>query len=225
MNRNHEPSGTVLGPQFVKNPWPAPNSDRIKAITTDGPGLADLWEASPILRDDPEPQTAAIVEALFPGNPLLCCGWRRHQFDTRPRTNWHKLHELQFIVSSPMTARQGMTQEGKLSAHTLENTGPRRFLVVEFDTAAIDDQAALLLHLAEFAPMALALHSGGKSLHGWFYCADCPDEILGDFMRSAAELGADTATFNRSQFVRMPDGKRESGQRQTVFFFNPEVVE
>ena len=31
--------------------------------------------------------------------------------------------------------------------------------------------AALLLHLAEKAPLALAVYSGGKSLHGWFYCS------------------------------------------------------
>jgi len=36
--------------------------------------------------------------------------------------------------------------------------------------------AALLLHLAEKVPLALAVHSGGKSLHGWFYCAEVPEE-------------------------------------------------
>ena len=141
------------------------------------------------------------------------------------RLNWHKLDGLQFIVPSPMTVRRARTKERKLSAHTLNNTGPRRFLVVEFDSGTIDSQAALLLHLAESAPLALAVHSGGKSLHGWFYCAGCDDETLHAFMRTAAELGADPATFdNRSQFVRMPDGVREDGKRQTVFFFNPEVV-
>ena len=36
--------------------------------------------------------------------------------------------------------------------------------------------AALLLHLAEKAPLALAVYSGGKSLHGWFYCAGIAEE-------------------------------------------------
>ena len=84
--------------------------------------------------------------------------------------------------------------------------------------------AALLLHLAEKAPLALAVHSGGKSLHGWFYCADVPEEkILGVF-NYAVSLGADRANWTRSQFARMPDGLRENGRRQTVYFFNPEVV-
>ena len=212
-------------PPLTRGNWPAPNPQRIEAVTDCGFGLADLWEESPHLRDSSEPQTDAIVTALFPGNPLLCCGWARHRFDTRQRKNWHKLESLQFIVPSPMRARTGRTKAGKLSAHTLDTTGPRRFLVVEFDSGTIDAQAGLLLHLAESAPLALAVHSGGKSLHGWFYCVGCDDETLDAFMRTAAELGADPATFsNPSQFVRMPDGVREDGKRQTVYFFNPEVA-
>ena len=43
-------------------------------------------------------------------------------------------------------------------------------------------------------------------------------------MRYAVSLGADRATWTRSQFVRMPDGTRDNGKRQTVYFFNPEVL-
>ena len=80
------------------------------------------------------------------------------------------------------------------------------------------------MHLAERAPLALAVHSGSKSLHGWFYCVGQSEERLRDFMRYAVMLGADPATWTRCQFVRMPDGMRDNGKRQTVYFFNPEVV-
>ena len=92
---------------------------------------------------------------------------------------------MQLIVPSPMTARTGRTQEGKVSEHTLENTGPRRFLVIEQDTGTVDEQAAVLLHLAEHAPLALAVHSGSKSIHGWFYCEGKREERLRVFMRYA----------------------------------------
>jgi hypothetical protein len=121
---------------------------------------------------------------------------------------------------SPMTARTGRTQESKQSAHTLESTGSRRFLVIEQDKGTLDDQAAVLLHLAARAPLALGVHSGSKSIHGWFYCAGQTEERLEHFMRYAVSLGADRATWTRSQFVRMPDGTRENGKRQTVYFFN-----
>jgi hypothetical protein len=134
------------------------------------------------------------------------------------------LAALQLIVPSPMTARLGRTQDGTQSAHTLEATGARRFLVIEQDRGTIDEQAAVLLHLAARAPLALAVHSGSKSIHGWFYCAGQTEERLERFMRYAVSLGADRATWTRSQFVRMPDGTRENRKRQTVYFFNPEVV-
>jgi hypothetical protein len=157
----------------------------------------------------------------------------------------YKLQDLQFIVPSPMIASQGLTREGKLSAHALSNTGPRRFLIVEFDFDASNSNeearllerfaaegrdvrdlcAALLLHLAEKAPLALAMHSGGKSLHGWFYCSGVPEEQVWRFFRYAVSLGADRANWTPSQFARMPDGLRENGRRQTVYFLNPEVAE
>ena len=72
--------------------------------------------------------------------------------------------------------------------------------------------------------MALAVHSGNRSLHGWFYCAGVPEEAVRRFMEYAVSLGADAATWARSQFVRMPDGLRNKNSRQSVFFLNPGVV-
>ena len=225
--------------------WPPRNFQLIEAVADTGNGLADLWEGSPVRLDSNEPNTNQIIDLLFPGNPLLCCGWSRHRFDTRARTQWYKLQDLEFIVPSPMTARQGLTREAKLSAHAFSNTGLRRFLVVEFDFDGSNSAeearllerlaaeqrdvrdlcAALLLHLAEKAPLALAVHSGGKSLHGWFYCAGVPEETVWHTFQYAVSLGADRASWTPSQFARMPDGLRENGSRQTVYFFNPEVLQ
>ena len=224
--------------------WPERHYKTIEQIATTGGGLVDLWEASPFRLETNKPRTAEILDALFPGHPLLCCGWNRHRFDTRPRNRWHKLHELQFIVPNPMTASRGLTKTRKVSAHALSITGARRFLIVEFDFDSNnspgegcllgrlaregrdvrDLSAALLLHLAEKAPLALVVYSGGKSLHGWFYCADVPEEKVWRFFRYAVSLGADRANWNPSQFARMPDGLRKNGKRQAVHFFNPAVV-
>jgi hypothetical protein len=122
------------------------------------------------------------------------------------------------------TRIHGLTQEGKQSAHALSITGPRRFLVVEFDQGHVDEHAALLLHLAEFAPLTMAVHSGGKSIHGWFARQDRSGSLLRRFMRYAVSLGADHATWCKSQFVRMPDGLRANGRRQTVLYFDPATI-
>ena len=199
--------------------WPSVNAEQRSAIIRDGGGLADLWECSPIRIEDNDRHTEDIVDALFPGNPLLCFGQSNSIFATKPREEWRgRLADLQLIVPSPMTSLMGLTKDGKQSEHSLNNTGPRRFLVCEFDTGTTDDHAALLLHLAGIAPLCCAVHSGGKSLHGWFLVAGQPDDKVLKFFRYAVSLGADKATWTRSQFVRMPDGVRDNGKRQTVHF-------
>jgi hypothetical protein len=205
--------------------WPKIIQEKRKALIASTGGLADLRENSPIHYKDAEPHTEEIIDRLFPGNPLLCCGSSNSNFNTRPREDWRgSLLRLQLIVPSPMSALTGKTKDGRTSAHTLENTGPRRFLVVEQDSGTADEQARVLLHLASKAPLALAVHSGRHSIHGWFYCHGQPEERLRTFMRHAVEIGADPATWTRSQFVRMPDGTRQNGARQAVYYFNPEVL-
>lgn len=206
--------------------WPRLNIERREAVIRDSGGLPDLWELSPIRLHDNEPCTEEIVDRFFPGNPLLCCGEANSVFDTQSRDQWRgQLAAMQFIVPSPMTAETGLTKDGKPSAHALSNTGARRFLVVEFDTGAGDEHAALLIHLAGYAPLVCAVHSGNKSLHGWFYVHGQPEDKVLRFFRYAVSLGADPVTWTRSQFVRMPDGARDNGKRQTVFFLSFKPME
>ena len=210
---------------------------------------------TPTMTDRPfGSHTECIIDALFPGNPLLCVartdGRSAGDFATRRRTVWRgRLSRCALMVPSPMARVYGRTQAGRLSQHALEAVGPRRFLVVEFDFSekardgltesewapwvrawraagigVADACAALLVHLAHYAPLALAVHSGGRSIHGWFYSAGKFDRELRPFMAYAHALGADPVTWSRHQFVRVPDGARENGRRQTVYFFNPEVI-
>jgi len=98
--------------------------------------------------------------------------------------------------------------------------------VVESDSGlSADEQAGVLWHLAERsnAPLALAVHSGGKSVHGWFRCDGVDDLLLARWFLYACTLGADPRTWFPEQFVRMPDGKRDTGERQCVMYFNPEA--
>ena len=207
--------------------WPEFNEEQRGAVIAEaGCELMDLWESSPIRFSDKRSHTEEIIDALVPGNPLLCCGKTQADFDTKPRSKWRgELPQQQFIVPSGMIKWVGQTQAGKESAHSLEATGPRRFLVIEQDRGSIDEQVAVLWHLACRAPLALAVHSGGKSIHGWFYSHGQDEEkVLRPFMRLAVSLGACRSTWTKSQFVRMPDGRRGDGTRQNVYYFRPEVV-
>jgi hypothetical protein len=81
--------------------------------------------------------------------------------------------------------------------------------------------AALLWHLSQYAPLVLVVWSGGKSSHGWFNVAEIAETEQRAFMEYGCALGADSATWTRCQLVRLPEGLRPNGNRQTVEFFNP----
>jgi hypothetical protein len=203
--------------------WPTVNQEQRKTVIIEaGVGLVDLWGQSPIRFVDSSSHAEEVIDCLFPGNPWLCCGRSNDAFATRRREQWRgRLAGLQLIVPSPMTGRIGITQDGKVSEHSLNNTGPRRFLVVEADSGNADEQAAILVHLGKTLPLSLVVHSGRKSLHGWYFVAGRSEETLRAFMGRSVALGADRATWTRSQFVRLPGGARDNGNPQAVLFFDP----
>ena len=166
---------------------------------------------------------------------------------TKPREFWRRREsDFQFIVANPMIKETGVTTEGRESQRCIDNTGPRAYVVIEFDIAesgnwaryvrdwrnrkitTIDANVALIVELGTKGlprlPLAMAVYSGGKSLHAWYPCAGLGDDQVKPFMARAVRLGADKATWTRCQFVRMPDGTRDNGNRQRVHYFAPDVI-
>jgi hypothetical protein len=243
------PDGSLLSSLPPPRAWPQADAQLITNQIEDGRRLVDLIKGSPVKFDDAKAScTEEIIDLLFPGNPLLCVGKSHYLFATRRREIWRRhLARFPFIVPNPMLDYVGRTAEGNWSEHTKEQTSsPRLYLVVEFDFAEFgrdgqtpscwaplvrewrergitvaDVCAALHLHLAKELPLVCVTHSGGKSLHGWYYVFDRHPAALRRFMEHAVRLGADRATWTRSQFVRIPDGLRENGKRQRVFYFDP----
>jgi len=234
MGRN---SGGLGGPPRPPTPkaWPATDPALIAQVAgEEAVSLSDWIDASP---EDPRAMvsradmTERVVDALFPGNPLICVATSTWRFSTVPREKTcGKLHKCALIVPSPMSAKTGITQDGKVSEHSLDNTGPRRWLVIDLDsTGDFDAQACVIRKLARMAPLALIVQSGGKSLHAWFWAFGTHEKLLQDFMRYACALGADHLLMTRSQFARMPGGVRIDKERtdptyrrcQEVCYFNP----
>lgn len=210
----------VYSGQTVRNPrWSQFNPELRAAIVQAGPSLAELSEASPVRFD--APAADEVMRQLYQPDDLLCCGWEKNRFDTRPFGDWREFGSMRYVVPSPMRALRGKTQTGKLSAKANSNAGPRRFLVVEYDSGSTDEHSALAFHLAKFAPLVLCVFSGGKSLHSWFNVASWTEEAQTKFFNYAVSTGADRALWTISQFTRMPDGLHASGARQTVHFFDP----
>jgi hypothetical protein len=223
--------------------WSPRNPVAVAAIAAQCPSLIELVSFSPEKINFCGPsRTEEIIDSLFPNNPWLCVGRSTYHFNTMRREEWRgHLGDRSLIVPSPMSAERGRTKQGKLSHHTEENTGPRRFIIIEFDRGSLDQQAALLWHLATYAPLAMVVFSGSKSCHGWFFCAGQPEDKLQRFFDYAHSLGADDAMWSRFQFARLPDGRRSDAKigdalkavgienvpagRQAILYFKPEVIQ
>src|SRR4030095_1406992 len=141
-----------------------------------------------------------ILDAVFRESSLLCLGQSPKRMSTEPREDWRgRSSEESLIVPSPMWIPEGRNKKGRMSPRCENNTGRRRFLIIEFDRASLDEQAALLWHLAGYAPLALAVFSGSRSIHGWFFCEGQPEDKLRRFFDYAVSLGADPAMWTRCQ--------------------------
>ena len=112
--------------------WPAvDNAARVAIVAQHDGAAVELWERSPVRFDDDSSHTEEIIDALFPGHPLICVADGPETAVTGPRESSRgRLGSKGLIVPSPMTKLTGINQEGKESARCLDNTGPRRFLVV-----------------------------------------------------------------------------------------------
>jgi hypothetical protein len=196
----------------------------------------------------------ALEGADLEDDPLICAGPKTNFMRTARLSQWDRsLRNQTFIVPSPMTKVQGFNLDGELSWRCLDNTGERLYLVIECDIrrsapgepespwdsllkawaqkdiTIADGNAAILWKLSEWLPLALVVHSGSVSSHGWFPCRGVNEHELRKFMRNAVLLGADPVTWTRCQPVRMPEGIRWEDKyppvRQRVHYFDPQTVE
>src|ERR1039458_2032822 len=82
-----QPKGNAAPVPSVSK-WPKRSEEQRAAIIRDGYGLVDLWGVTIARIEDSTQHTEEIIDRLFPGNPLLCCGKSSQEFDTRPRGDW-----------------------------------------------------------------------------------------------------------------------------------------
>ena len=233
------------------NGFPDCDMDSVRALVKNGVSLDDLKKRSPV----PEPKQNEVLASLFKPKELLCVGrmvYTPEIYSFPENTAQWSFSGAQFIVPSPMSATRGLTKDGKLSVRSDSNTGPRRWLVIECDFEITDVEslgvrstfdlcASVLWKLSEYRPLVLVVSSGSRSLHGWFPVqANEPETLetskLWKFMALACKFGADSKTWTKCQWLRMPGGIRreKNGQIsngpdgcpivQEIVYFNPDAA-
>lgn len=241
--------------------WPMADATAMHARAADAgdevAGLYDLAERSPVERLHWEADD--WLAAMLPGAAWVClAGDHPATARTKRGLEWSfgPASECGLMVPAPMLAAVGSRLDGQRSHRCLGNTGERRWVVVEWDKVdgnevPLDEQAALHWHLRGAAEAAgwpvlrLVVHSGGKSLHGWYGPLGAGDDEAGrELMGYAVALGADPATWTRCQLVRLPGGRRKNKQagrvislpdefggdvvaedfvKQAVYYYNPKL--
>jgi hypothetical protein len=190
---------------------------------------------------------------LFPRNSWLCLGIGTRKHNCKRLEEWTDHPALQLwehVVPSEQLGREGLTQAGHMSTHSLENCGDRRYLICEFDLSPVGRdgvtptewepyigkweemgvspkhaQIALLGHICQRTKPTMVVDSGGKSLHAWFYVKGIPEATLEKDFAKLVALCADPRLWLKSQFSRTPGARRSSnGNEQTVLLFNPELT-
>jgi hypothetical protein len=185
---------------------------------------ADIWDISPC-RIDGGINQRMVLEWLYPDpEGLICVGKSAFDFRTGHLARFKdaSLNACQFVVPGYMSKVKGLTQEGTESMHCLDNCGPRRFCVCDFDEPKSAEHPSIIWYLKDLFDLVMVISSGGKSLHAWF---NVPASLEPEFWKVAIQMGADAALMrNRSSFVRMPFGTRDNGHAQQLFYFNPEKL-
>jgi hypothetical protein len=196
------------------------------------PSLWDHYVSTPPLFENLEDpaasiNTADILDLLYNPDDLLCLALDIRSAVTQPRSDWRGMESaMEFIVANPMTALSGRTQDGRLSHRCHDNaTTSRIYQVIEFDRGSPDEQAAILSALhSDRAPLVMVVWSGGKSMHGWFVVRHLTETDKVRFFSMACMLGADRSLWDPCKLVRMPGGRRVTGESQPVLYFNPDVA-
>lgn len=206
----------------------APPPEKVWMPARNDEARAVAFTAPPLFDTTPKDVSASeVLQTLFRTDEWVCVARDQTQATTQRLADVLPIAQhLAFVVANPMRAEQGTTQERNLSPRCLDNATPsrqRRYVVIEFDTGdSLDAQVRLLsaLHTAD-APLALAVFSGGKSLHGWFNVSRLLTSAKLLVFRRGVRLGADASLWDPSKLVRMPGGLRVIGQRQSILYWEP----
>jgi hypothetical protein len=197
-------------------PWPKKNH----------PAREARFNHNPMFDPDADTGLAAkdVIPQLFKQDEIMCVGWSKYKFTSMPVIDLlHTAHNAEFIVANPMTAE--VAANGSKRNKTIASPpAGRRFAVIEFDTKETKQQQAAVLSSLHGpkTPLVMAVWSGGKSIHAWYNVKYLtPYEKL-YFFRFAASIGADETLYDMSKLVRMPGGRRSSGQKQGIIYWEPE---
>lgn len=177
--------------------------------------IADVFHESPVTSDEPS-QDWTLFLTLFEPDDVL---WTGQPMNSGPRHahNFQTVRQWKEQQPAGRFTCPAVFKPGTL-ARKNENVLTRRYLVVESDVLTMDESAALFRWLRKRLTLRAIVHTGGKSLHGWFVM---PDTAMLEKLRIILpEMGCDWHLFTPSQPVRVPGIKRGENWQCLYWFDN-----
>ena len=175
-----------------------------------------------------------IIKSLFAPGDIINIQARSREGGTL--VNCHTLPEdldgFKFLSPATFKHVDGVdTGKAYKSKRCNDNVKKRLYMVLEFDKDREDADGDAKVErfnsfavntFAKYAPLVLALYSGGKSNHFWYALGDLSKKDREAFFNHATAHGADPQLAVASQVARMPNvSAAEDRKAQTVLFYNP----
>tara|TARA_R110000772_G_scaffold268565_2_gene396236 strand:+ start:16132 stop:18693 length:2562 start_codon:yes stop_codon:yes gene_type:complete len=122
----------------------------------------------------------------------------------------------------------------KISTRCNDNVKARDWMVLEYDPDKSKDEKTKLIEterfntfameMAQFAPLVMAIDTGGKSTHFWFDASGIKPAVRRGFFNLACLHGADPRLAVKSQIARMPNTPSAGEGRgpQRLIYFDPD---
>lgn len=196
-------------------------------------GSVDLMDMSPIsLNGDPDCDGELTLRTLYDESDVLFIG---DVFDrvVKPVSEWLKqpLGGFPHLIPNPMTGKEGLTTEAKISFRCEQTVKDLRYAVCEMDEVPLHKQVKFWIRCIRLGvPVSAVIHSGSKSLHGWVKvnCGSDGDKwekdvrgwLFGEFGKA---YGLDPACSNRARVSRLPGHQREGKQQQRLLYLNGDI--
>jgi hypothetical protein len=194
---------------------------------------ADIREASPLLLHGATPDWQLLLETLFPPDAILWLGEPHHsgpghESHFQTRAAW--LHAAGPRPPFPMICAD--TFAPGTCRRSATNVTASSYIIIEADEALGHKPATpaerteslrrnLCIHhwLKDSLhwPLAALIHTGGKSIHGWYRRPS--DAHVQELKALAPALGIDSSVFSPAHPVRLPGVKHEAtGEMSRLMF-------
>ena len=123
----------------------------------------------------------------------------------------------------------------KVSTRCNANVKLRKYMVLEFDYKETDPNGfknaerfnTFAMTMANFAPLVMAVDTGGKSVHYWYEVGETAKSIKDRFFQIACLHGADSRLGVKSQIARLPNtpASKEGRGKQSVIYLDLDRVQ